>query len=58
MPVTLPSGVAGAGYGFSIRGENKRPLVMLSFGTREDAEHARAEVANAVEKVMEVTLQG
>jgi hypothetical protein len=33
MPVTLPSGVAGAGYGFSIRGENKRPLVTLSFGT-------------------------
>jgi hypothetical protein len=23
MPVTLPSGVAGAGYGFSIRSENK-----------------------------------
>ena len=50
MPVTLPSGVAGAGYGFSIRSENKRPLVTLSFGTREDAEQARAEVANAVEK--------
>ena len=30
MPVTLPSGVAGAGYGFSIRSENKRPLVTLS----------------------------
>src|ERR1700722_13676119 len=26
MPVTLPSGVAGAGYGFSIRGENNRAL--------------------------------
>ena len=25
--MTLPSGVAGAGYGFSIRSENKRPLV-------------------------------
>ena len=36
MPVTLPSGVAGAGYGFSIRSENKRPLVTLSFATRED----------------------
>jgi hypothetical protein len=48
MPVTLPSGVAGAGYGFSIRSENKRPLVTLSFATREDAEQARAEVASAV----------
>ena len=58
MPVTLPSGVAGAGYGCSIRSENKRPLVTPSFGTREDAEQARAEVVNAVEKAIEVTLQG
>jgi hypothetical protein len=58
MPVTLPSGVAGAGYGFSIRSENKRPLVTLSFGTREDAEQARAEVASAVEKAIEVMPQG
>jgi hypothetical protein len=48
MPVTLPSGVAGAGYGFSIRSENKRPLVTLSFATREDAEQVPAEVASAV----------
>jgi hypothetical protein len=47
MPVTLPSGVAGAGYGLSIRSENKRPLVTLSFATREDAEEARVEVASA-----------
>ena len=58
VPVTLPSGVAGAGYGFSIRSENKRPLVTLSFGTREDAEQARAEVASAVEKAIEVAPQG
>jgi hypothetical protein len=57
MPMTLPSGVAGAGYGFRIRSENKRPLVTLSFGTREDAEQARAEVASAVEKAIEVTPQ-
>jgi hypothetical protein len=56
--VTLPSGVAGAGYGFSIRSENKRPLVTPSFGTREDAEQARAEVVNAIEKAIEVTPQG
>jgi tetratricopeptide (TPR) repeat protein len=47
-----------AGYGFSIRSENKRPLVTLSFATREDAEQARAEVASAVEKAIEVTPQG
>jgi hypothetical protein len=58
MPVTLPSGVAGAGYGFSIRSENKRPLVTLSFGTREDAEQERAEVASAVGKAIEVAPQG
>ena len=51
MPVTLPSGV-------SIRNENKRPLVTLSFGTREDAEQARAEVASAVGKAIEVAPQG
>ena len=58
MPVTLPSGVAGAGYGFSIRSENNRPLVTLSFATREDAEQAQAEVASAVEKAVEVRPQG
>ena len=47
-----------SGYGFSIRTENKRPLVTQSFGTREDAEQARAEVASAVEKAIEVTPQG
>jgi hypothetical protein len=58
VPVTLPSGVAGAGYGFSIRSENNRPLVTLSFATREDAEQARAEVARAVERAVEVRPQG
>ena len=48
MSVTLPSGVAGEGRGFSIRSENKRPLVTLSLATREDAEQARAEVASAI----------
>jgi hypothetical protein len=54
MPVTLPSGVAGAGCGFSILSENNRPLVTLSFATRDDAEEALAEVARAVEKAVEV----
>jgi hypothetical protein len=57
MPVTLPSGVLGRAYGFSIRSENKGPLVTLSFGMREHAEQARAEIARAVEKVVEVTRQ-
>ena len=37
MPVTLPSGVAGAGYGFSIRSENKltsRHAVVCDAGRR------------------------
>jgi hypothetical protein len=57
MPLTLPSGVAGTSYGFNIRSENKRPLVTLSFATREDAEQARAEVASAGEKAIELTPQ-
>ena len=56
MPVTLPSGVAGAF--FSIRSENNRLLVTLSFGTREDAEQARAEVVRAVEKAVEIAAHG
>jgi hypothetical protein len=57
MSVTLPSGVAGEGCGFSIRSENKRPLVSLSFATREDAEQARAEVASAIPFVPKKTVE-
>jgi hypothetical protein len=55
--VILHSG-DGYGYGFSILSENNRPLVALSFATRENAEQARAKVASAVEKAVEVTPQG
>ena len=47
----------GYGYGFSILSGNNRPLVALSFATQEDAEQARAEVASAIEKAVEVTAQ-
>jgi hypothetical protein len=45
------------GYGFHIRSKN-RPVVTLLFATQEDAEQARAEVARAVEKAIEVTPHG
>jgi len=59
-PVVVHSSDAGSGYGygFSIVSGNNRPLVALSFATREDADQARAEVARAVEKAVEVTPQG
>ena len=46
--VKMDSGEAGVGYGFSILSENSRPIVALSFSTREDAEQARAGVAKVV----------
>jgi hypothetical protein len=47
----------GLGYGSSILRENNRPIVALSFATREDAEQTRAGVAKAVEKAVEITPQ-
>jgi hypothetical protein len=55
--VIVHSGDIGAGYGFSILSEKNRPLVTLSSETWEDAEQARAEIARAVEKAVEVTPQ-
>jgi hypothetical protein len=57
ISVTIDSGNAGVGYGFSILSEKNRPLVMLSFETRGDAEHALAEVGRAIEMAIEVTPQ-
>jgi hypothetical protein len=45
------------GYGFHILSEN-RLLVTLVFATWEDAEEARAEVARAVERAVEITPHG
>ena len=56
--MTIYNGDAGAGYGFSILSEENRPLVMLSFEARGDAQHARAEIARGVEMAIEVTPQG
>jgi hypothetical protein len=53
----MDSGEAGVGYGSSILRENSRPIVALSFATREDAEQTRAGVAKAVEKAVEITPQ-
>jgi hypothetical protein len=55
--VTIQGGDA-AGYGFGILSEKNRPLVMLSFETRGDAQHARAEIARVVEMAIEITPQG
>ena len=55
--VKMDSGEAGVGYGSSILRENSRPIVALSFATREDAEQTRAGVAKAVEKAVEITPQ-
>jgi hypothetical protein len=55
ISVTLHSGDAGVGYGFSILSEKNRPLVTEAQG---DAEHARAEIARAVEMAIEITPQG
>jgi hypothetical protein len=54
----MESDEVGVGYGFSILSADNQPLCALAFGTREDAEQARVEVARAVEKAVEVTPQG
>ena len=56
--VKMESGEAGVGYGFSILSENSRPIVALSFATRDDADQARACVAKVVEKAVEIMPQG
>ncbi len=57
--VTIHSGDDGSGYGFSILGGvHGRPLVGFAFATEADAKRARAEVAKAVEKAVEITPQG
>ena len=56
QPVTVDG--PKVGYGFSILSVNSRPLCALAFATQEDAEQARAEVARALERTVEVTSQG
>jgi hypothetical protein len=57
--VIVHRGDEGLGYGFSILdGAHGRPLVGFAFATEADAKRAHAEVAKAVEKAVEITLQG
>jgi hypothetical protein len=57
MALDGSGGYGSDGYGFHILSEN-RLLVTLAFATWEDAEQARAEVARAVEKAVEITPHG
>ncbi len=56
--VTIHSGDDGPGYGCILDGVHGRPLVGFAFATEADAKRARAEVAKAVEKAIEITAQG
>jgi hypothetical protein len=57
--VIVHGGDEGSGYGFSILGgPHGLPLVGFAFATEADAERARAEVAKAVERAVEITPQG
>ena len=48
-------GVPNPGYGFNILNERAQAVLSLAFERRDDAEQARAEVAKAVAKAVEVT---
>ena len=49
------TGVSDLGFGFNILNERGQPILSLSFKTRADAAQARAEIAKAVAKAVEVT---
>ena len=49
------TGISDAGFGFNILNERGQPILSLSFRTRDDAAQARAEIAKAVAKAVEVT---
>jgi hypothetical protein len=44
-----------AGHGFTIVGDRNRPLVSLTFETKGEAEVARAEIAEILDRVVEIT---
>jgi hypothetical protein len=48
-------GMPKPGYRFNILNERGQPILSLSFRTRDDAAQARAEIAKAVAKAVEVT---
>ena len=48
-------GKSGLGYGFNILTERAQPILSLAFETKDDAAKARAEIASAVAKAVEIT---
>jgi hypothetical protein len=53
--VSEVTGVPDLGFGFNILTERAQPILSLSFKTRDDAAQARAEVAKAVAKAVDIT---
>jgi hypothetical protein len=53
--VSEVTGVSDLGFGFNILNERAQPILSLSFKTRDDAAQARAEVAKAVAKAVDIT---
>ena len=51
-------GTPNPGYGFDILNERDQPILSFAFERRDDAEHARVEVANAVATADWVTRPG
>ena len=51
-------GMPNPGYCFDILNERAQPILSLAFERRDDAEHARVEVAKAVAKAVMVTRPG
>jgi hypothetical protein len=49
------TGISDLGFGFNILNERGQPILSLAFRTRDDAAQARAEIAKAVAKAVEVT---
>ena len=48
------TGMSDLGFGFNILNERGQPILSLAFRTRDDAAQARAEIAKAVAKAVEV----
>jgi hypothetical protein len=49
------TGISDLGFGFDILNERVQPILSLAFKTRDDAAQARAEIAKAVAKAVEIT---
>ena len=47
--------ISDFGFGLDILNKHMQPILSLSFRTRDDAAQARAEIAKAVAKAVEVT---